>query len=165
MSSRIRRRALAAMLGVLVATAGTAAGALWRGPEPAPGGDPAQTATMLPASETSVVAGTTAGELALGTSRALYQRAPAAVLVGEDDEASLPAAGATAVRLGVPLLVTPTAGATADAGALRAELGRLAVRTVVPVGASATHWARERLPVTGGVPVRIDSAAPDHAAL
>jgi hypothetical protein len=166
MSSRTRRRALAAMLGcVLVATCYTAVRALWRDTESAARPSRTQTATVLPTSQTTVVAESTAAQMALATSQALYRRAPAAVLIGEDDEASLPAASTTAVRLGVPLLVTPTAGATADAGQVRAELGRLGVRTVVPVGASATDWARAGLPAAGGESVTIAPAGPDNAAL
>jgi hypothetical protein len=108
---------------------------------PAEGGSQAQTETDVPKAATTVVVGSTAAQLSLATSRTLYQRASAAVLVAEGDRAGLSAASATAVKLGVPLLVTPKAEAGAEAAALRAELGRLQVRTVVPVGAAATGWA------------------------
>jgi hypothetical protein len=117
----------------------------------------------MPKAEITVVAGTTAAQLALATSRALYQRAPAAVLVAEDDEASLPEADATAVKLGVPLLVTPKAGAVTETSKLHAELARLALQTVVPVGASATSWARGLSPAPAGQPVTIATAGPDGA--
>ncbi|HEX7746812.1 MAG TPA: hypothetical protein VF462_16325, partial [Micromonosporaceae bacterium] len=93
-----------------------------------------QTGTALPAQATTVLTAAGAAQLAVATSRALYRRAPVVVLVGDDDEASLAAGTSTAVKLGVPLLLSPRQGA-ADPGELRAELGRLAVRTVLPVGA------------------------------
>ncbi|MFD2083435.1 hypothetical protein SAMN05421678_10152 [Actinopolymorpha cephalotaxi] len=116
--------------------------------------DREQAVTAVPKDPATVVAGTTAAQLALGASRSLYQRSPAAVLVADGDQGSLTKATATAERLGVPLLVTPAAGGTAEAAkaagdAVRAELDRLKVRTVVPVG-TAKAWARKNAPDASG---------------
>jgi hypothetical protein len=142
---------------------------------------PAETGTALPEAPTTVLTGANGAELALATSRTLYHRAAAAVLVAADDDASLPEAGATAVTLGVPLLVTPPATAAeepADAGSatgangtaagdaeVRAELDRLAVRTVVPVGAAANAWARGSSPAPDGGALSVATAAPGDPAL
>jgi hypothetical protein len=171
MSPKIRRRALAAamLVSVLAATGCSAVRELRGGSEAASSQGESQTTTAQPKAETTVVPGTTAAQLALATSQALYQRASAVVLVGEDDQASLPEAASAAVRLGVPLLVTPraaAAGASPTAGEdVRAELGRLAVRTVVPFGASATAWTREHSPATGDEPVTVATAGPHGVAL
>jgi len=95
--------------------------------------------TALPAAATTVVAGAGAVELAVGVSRALFQYAPAVVLAGEGDRAAMTRGSATAVRLGVPLLLAPKAAGAA--GAVRAELTRLAPRTVIPVDDAAARWA------------------------
>jgi hypothetical protein len=164
MSLRARRQALAALLGCVLATAGcTAKRAPQAGSEPATGLGRTPTSTVMPQAKTTVVAATTSVRFALATSVALYRQAPAAVLIGDGDDASLRAASATAVKLGVPLLVTPKAGAAADGDDVRAELGRLAVRTIVPVGAAATEWARARWSAAGGQPVTVTTAGPDAA--
>jgi hypothetical protein len=166
---KARRAALAAVLATVLGSTGcTGDQALWRssGQNPAPGR--AQTATALPEQATTVLGAAGAARLAIATSRALYRQAPAVVLVGEDDEASLAGATATAVKLGVPLLLTPRSGA-ADSGELGTELDRLAVRTVVPVGESAARWTRERPPAASAEPVAIatgglgDAGLPDVA--
>ena len=108
--------------------------------------------TALPASATTVVAGSRAADLAIGTSRALFVSSPVVVLAGEDDEASITKAATTAADLGVPMLLTPapaapgavdTAAAASGAGAdLRAELSRLAVQSMVTIGDRAAAWER-----------------------
>ena len=165
MHRRTGHAALAAvLLCALTAACDTAPPAERAGAVFMPGEGEAQTATALPQAATTVVAGTTAARLALATSRALYRRASAAVLVAEDDRVGLPVAGSAAVKLGVPLLVTPKAAAAAEAGELRAELDRLDVRTVVPVGTSATKWARagadSRAVATAETLPEVRSAAP-----
>ncbi|HET8660682.1 MAG TPA: hypothetical protein VFM55_16970 [Micromonosporaceae bacterium] len=137
----MRRRTahLATLVGVLV-LAGCSSGPPARPPGQA--APPAPPRTALPAEHTVVVAGTGAVELALATSRTLFNHAPAVVLAGESDKASLPKAADAAARLGVPLLLTPGSGDPAAAAGLRAELGRLAPRTVVAVGAPALRWTR-----------------------
>ena len=163
MPLRTRYRALPAVLGCLLAvTACTVQRADWHGPEPANARGREQASTVLPAERTTLVAGKTAAQLAVATARVLYARAPAAVLVGEGDAGSLPAAGSTAVRLGVPLLVTPRAAGSTE---VQAELGRLAVRTLVPVGASATRWARAHSTPTGQASVTVAPAELGGAAL
>src|SRR5690606_24041475 len=100
----------AAMVSVLL-VAGCTSG---DGSQP-PVDPPARTAqTALPDAATTVVDGAEAAELALATSRALYQSAPAVVLVAAGEAAAVGRAGEVAVALGVPLLVTP---APAEAGA------------------------------------------------
>jgi hypothetical protein len=114
--------------------------------------NPNQSRTALPAGDTTVVDGDGAAALAVATSRAIFQSAPAVVLVAEDAEADLGRAGKAAVDLGVPLLLVPpastaaTAGPTAstamtspDAGTL-AELTRLEARTIMTVGDGASAW-------------------------
>ncbi|MGW0231609.1 hypothetical protein ACWDWO_25160 [Actinopolymorpha singaporensis] len=120
----------------------------------------AQAVTAVPKDATTVVDGTTAAQLALGASQALYRRSPAVVLVADGDQGGLPRAVAAAERLGVPLLVTPAGGgapARTAGDAVRAELDRLGVRTAVPVGAKATTWARQH---SAGSPVKV---SPDAA--
>ncbi|WP_212841445.1 hypothetical protein [Catellatospora sp. IY07-71] len=102
--------------------------------------------TVLPADVTTVAAGATGAELALQASRALFSHAPAVVLVGDQDQASMANAGAAAVELGVPVLLTTAEDATA--AALREELARLAPETLIPVGDAAAGWAKEH-PVEG----------------
>jgi hypothetical protein len=131
--------------GVLLTAACTAKAADPVQPVPSTSNDVrarAETRTALPASDVVVVGGQNAAELALATSRALFTAAPAVVLVAEDDQASLPDATSMAVDLQVPVLLTPAAGSTDPGGPLRAELGRLGARSVVPIGAGATRWSR-----------------------
>lgn len=156
---RSRRKALLSLIACLLLSAGcTSERGLWRGPASANKADADQSGPVLPKAETMVVAGAEAAELALATSRALFSHAAAVVLVGEEDAASLAAGSSAAVKLGVPLLLTPRAGAAGGADAIRVEIGRLAVRTVVPVGAPATTWARAAALEADGEPVRIGTA-------
>jgi hypothetical protein len=162
---KARRAALAVALASVLTSAGcTADQALWRSSGQTPAPARAQTATALPEQATVVLGAAGAAQMAIATSRALYRRAPAVVLVGGEDEASLAGAIAAAVKLGVPLLLTPRSDA-ADPGELGKELERLAVRTVVPVGESAARWARERRQADGAEPVAIASGRPGDAAL
>lgn len=97
--------------------------------------------TVLPAEVTTVAAGATGAELALQASRALFDHAPAVVLVGDQDQAGMASATAAAVKLGVPVLLTTAEDAAA--AALREELARLAPETLIPVGEAAAGWARD----------------------
>jgi hypothetical protein len=130
---------------------------------PSPSGPSARTA--MPADATAVVAGTGAVELAVATSRALFRHAPAVVLAGEGDNAAGTRGEAVAVELGVPLLPAPRDAKAGDG--VRAELKRLAPRTVVTVGDAAAAWARKGIdatvipaPPTGPVRAGRRSAAP-----
>ena len=111
---------------------------------PAPAGSSARTA--MPAGATTVVAGTGTAALAVATSRALFRHAPAVVLAGEGDNAATARGEAVAVELGVPLLPAPRDAKAGDA--VRAELKRLAPRTVVTVGVAAAAWARNGVGAT-----------------
>jgi hypothetical protein len=147
------------LLACVTGVSGCAAD-LWRGDQSAAGQNLARTGTAMPEAATTVVAGEDAAELAIATSRTLYQRAAAVVLVGADDAANLESATARAVELGIPLLLTPAVGGAAGADELNSELGRLAVQTVVSVGGSATSWARERSPAPTGEPVTVTTGGP-----
>jgi hypothetical protein len=96
-----------------------------------------------PAHDTTVVVGTSAADLAIATSKALFQQAPAVVLVGETDRSSMTKGVATATQLGVPLLLTPTSAPTDAGGSLRSELTRLAPQTILTIGTQATSWQRD----------------------
>jgi hypothetical protein len=137
-------------------------------PTPTPAPLAPESRTVLPAEATAIAAGTGAAELSLATSALLFRDAPAVVLVGEADAAGLTAAGSTAIKLGVPLLLTPRAG---DAAPLLAELRRLAPRTVVAVGSAATRWANAakldppaRVTILGAPPAATASAGPAASA-
>ncbi|HEY7226416.1 MAG TPA: hypothetical protein VH561_22820 [Micromonosporaceae bacterium] len=152
-----RRRAVPAVLLSLLLAAGCTNGPFGKIEQPN------QATTALPAADTSVVGGADAVALALATSQAIFQSAPAVVLVGADDAGALERAGALATQLGIPVLATPkaappvstpeptptgTAGSTparlagGDAATdLRAEIDRLKVRAVVTVGSQAAAWA------------------------
>ncbi len=147
----------AALVGALLVGGCTSAPATPRPTAtPSPTLGVAQAQPTLPAAATTVVEGTTAAQLALATSRALFGHSPAVVLAGESDAPSLDRAVKTAVDLGVPLLLTPatatpsapaSAAAPAPSGAgaasgLSAELSRLHAATIVAVGEPATTWAR-----------------------
>lgn len=161
---RSRQAALAVLVACVTGLSGCAAG-LWRGEGSAGGQEQAGTVTAMPEAAVSVVAGGSAADLAVAASRALYRRAAVVVLVAADDAAGLERATTTAVKLGVPLLLTPAAGDAAGADELRDELSRLAVRTVVSVGGSATSWARERSPAPSGEPVTVTTGGPEDADL
>jgi hypothetical protein len=144
--------------------------------------DRTQSRTALPDGDTTVVDGADAVGLAVATSRAIYQSAPAVVLIALGDTDDVERAGTAAVGLGVPLLVAPAAPAPsgsaepsptlAPAGGqepdreLRAELTRLEPRTVIAVGAAAEAWAASAslsitpLPESVDAPVLADVKPP-----
>jgi hypothetical protein len=178
----MRLRGAVALASVWTAlVAGAATGCTSAPDEPAGGGRPDQPpvtpVTGLPDHDVTVLAGP-APELAIGTSRALYRRAPVVLLAGADDLASQAAAAPVAVGLGVPLLLTgappddagpaspgpaspgpvsPGPARPEQAAALAAELTRLEPAAVLAVGDASGRWARQwgRLPV---VPVPADPA-------
>src|SRR4051812_40676225 len=136
-------RALFTLLSVAVLLTGCTAGP----PTPDQHSGPE---AQLPDSDTVVVAGANAAELAVATSRALYHHAAAVVLVADNDEAAIQRASTAAADLGVPLLVTD-ASAGLDS-ALRSELVRLAPDTLVAVGDRANSWARTPTQFQGAAP-------------
>ena len=106
-------------------------------PSPSVAAAPRGPATTLPGATTSLVAGTTAVQLAVGTSRALFGSSPVVLLVAEDDEAGVAEATARATELGVPVLLTPP-GATAPDAPTEEEIVRLQADRVVRFGRAAT---------------------------
>ncbi|GIH08860.1 hypothetical protein Rhe02_69270 [Rhizocola hellebori] len=119
---------------------------------------PGQLRTAVPAEATLVAAGATAAEVALATSRVLFRRAPAVVLLGEENQAELPKAAESAIRMGVPLLLTPSAG---DGGPLRTELVRLQTGSLVTIGAQAAKWAQVSPSASAAPPSIFDAALRD----
>jgi hypothetical protein len=129
---------------------------------------PDRSQLSLPADAVTVLPDDEPGSLAIRVSQALYDRAPVVVLAGADDPAGQREAAATAVDLGVPLLLTPPAGdsataaATPTAGAatatapatdapdpdrpgvaaLRDELARLGSTTVLAIGDGPARWGQ-----------------------
>jgi len=95
---------------------------------------------VAPAGMTTVLPGATDAELALAASRTLYRHAPAVALVPGGDNTALRLATPVAVRLGVPLLISPPKGSPHPA-TLRAELRRLAPATVLTFGDPVTRLA------------------------
>jgi len=152
----LRFSARLVMLAAVLLTVGCTSGPVAPGstptPVPTPGSAQPPPRTALPADNTTVVTGNGAAELALATSRSLYLRAPAVVLAGEGDEASLVTATSAATKLGVPLLLTPGSGSAAASAAadLRTELSRLTPQTVVTAGAAATLWAQSMSLIASG---------------
>jgi hypothetical protein len=122
---------------------------------------PAQRRTMLPAEATVIAAGSTSAEVGLATSKALFRHSPVVVLVGEQNQAELPKAAETAIRLGVPLLLTPGEG---NSEPLRAELTRLQPRSLVTIGPEAAKWAQVS-PSATPVPPSVFEGAERPAAL
>jgi hypothetical protein len=142
----------AVVVAAAVLVAGAAIGCTTEpdgGSRPAHGRQPSGTApqprTGVPAEEVTIVSGEAAAELAIGTSRALYQDAPVVLLAGEDDLAGQAVAAPVAVGLGMPLLLTvpsdQTPGPAAPAG-LPAELARLGPVAVLAFGESPVRWVR-----------------------
>ncbi len=93
-----------------------------------------------------VLAGSRPFELAIATSRTLYERSPVVLLAPENDLAAQATGASVAVGLGVPLLVAPAptapsatpSGGRSDTDPLREirdELERLEPATVLTVGA------------------------------
>ena len=93
----------------------------------------AEVRTSTPGAELSVVADADPAAVAVGTSRALFDSAQLVVVVDTDDVRATLLGAATAVGLGVPLLVEPQ---SADAGTdlVSEELDRLGAATVLEVG-------------------------------
>ncbi|SDQ22557.1 hypothetical protein [Quadrisphaera sp. DSM 44207] len=141
--------ALAALLALAACTGdgSDAAGSPSGGDAAAQQADDAPRAQLLaPAEGSQVLAADGPPESALAVSRALFERAPAAVLAGADDLAAQARAAPVAVALGVPLLLVPSGeAASADAaGGLGEELERLGASTLVTAGEPAAQWARGR---------------------
>jgi hypothetical protein len=165
-----RRRFLAAGLGILL-TAGCTADPVIPATATAPTPTPTPTPTIsrseaelaLPPADTVVVAGATPAELAITASQDLFVHAPAVVLLGADDQADADRASATAVDLGVPLLLSP--GPAEPAAPLAGELDRLGPRSVVTVGDAAAVWFRTQPSVPDRQLVATGTTPDDSAAL
>jgi hypothetical protein len=178
-----RKLTVAAVLAVMLTAACTS--------HPAPTPTPAPTTpsrvtprTAMPAAATSVAAGSTAPELAIAASQALFTSSPAVVLAALNDATAIGKGATTATTLGVPLLLSPPVSASpppsgsppassspapsaaaalaAADPALQQELGRLAPQTVVTVGDGAAAY--ERVAPTGRT-VAISSGTGDDSVL
>lgn len=153
----IDMRRSAALGAVLVAT--LAAGAGCNGnPSRSDNGrpvDPDDTGiftTSLPERDVTVLDSDHAGGLAVQASQALFDRSTLVVLAGAGDPPGQREAAAEAVRLRVPLLLTPApeAGDVREAGRADAgeaagtggELDRLGTDAVLTYGEAADAWAR-----------------------
>jgi hypothetical protein len=90
-------------------------------------------ATAAPDAPRTLIADAEPVAASVSTSRALFAGSPVAVLAGRDDPSAQLLGAASAVGLGVPLLV----GADGAADALAPELDRLGVQTVLAVGEGA----------------------------
>lgn len=95
---------------------------------PPPEPEPAAVA-QLPEQESSLVQQTDPAALALSSSQEFFASAQAVVLAPADDEAAVLRGSSISIALGAPVLLTG-----ADDAALEAELLRLGVRTLIPVG-------------------------------
>ena len=154
-----RKLSVAAVLAVLFTAACTShPAATPPPPSPTPSVEKTQATTALPAAATTVVPGTSAAELALAASKALFTSAPAVVLAAIDDAAAITKGATTATNLGVPLLLSPKlaavpspapsvspspwAAAAAADPLLQTEIGRLDPQTVVTVGDGAAAYER-----------------------
>jgi hypothetical protein len=150
-----RKHNVAAVLAVLLTAACTSHPAPAPTPSPTPSAAKTQAHTALPAAATTVLPGSSAAELALAASKALFTSAPAVVLAAVDDAAAIAKGATTATNLGVPLLLSPKLAASASASPspspsvapavdplLQAEIGRLGPQTVVTVGDSAAAYER-----------------------
>jgi hypothetical protein len=134
-----RLRAL--VLTVVVAATGCSSFADSRTRTPEEPG--AEVRTSAPEAELTVVADADLVTAAVNTSRALFDSAALVVLAGEGNTRSLLLGAATAVGLGVPLLVEPQS-ATDDADLVAGELERLRATTVLGVGGAGDMTDRRR---------------------
>lgn len=131
--------ATSAATALTLVLAGCTAGADEPAPAPSTSTSPSTTpdgaapaTAAVPVQANTLVAGSSADQLAAGASAALFTSATRAVVAGADDATAQQQAGEAAARLGVPALVTGEAGA--------AEVGRLGAE-VVPVGEQAQAWS------------------------
>ena len=118
---------------------------------------PAHVVTAAPKQRLTLVGDAEPVAAAIGASRALFDSAGVVVLVEDGDAAATLLGAATAVGLGVPLLVEP-ADATSLAGPVTDEMRRLTVDTVLAVGSAAEGASKEDGgPDVVGVPAEADT--------
>jgi hypothetical protein len=117
---------------------------------------PARVVTAAPGERLTLVGDAEPVAAAIGASRALFDSAGVVVLVQDGDTAAGLLGAATAVGLGVPLLVEP-GDADPDAGPVADEMERLGVDTVLAVGSAGDAGGRTK----GGPEVVGVPAAPD----
>ncbi|MDQ3732550.1 MAG: hypothetical protein M3400_00885 [Actinomycetota bacterium] len=116
-----------------------------------------QPTVSAPDTALTLIADTDPATAAISTSRALYDSSDVAVLVGSEEDAALTLGASAAVALGVPLLLTlpPTPAAPSPSpappvstpsqspapgdDALRAELERLGVTSVLAIGLTSAQ--------------------------
>jgi hypothetical protein len=138
-------RSAALILTIVLATVGCTA---FEAPPTAPEQErdeppAAEVATSAPDAELSVVADADQVTTAVSTSRALFDAADLVVLATEGDVGGLLLGAATAVGLGVPLLVEPQSS-TDGADLVAEELERLGATTVLGVGPAGGLTERPR---------------------
>lgn len=114
-------------------------------------------ATSAPDARLTLVADEDPVAAAASTSRALFDRADVVVVARDGDAAGTLMGASAATGLGVPLLLEPAGGDSADA--LSGELERLGTTTVLAVGAAEGGAGGEGGPEVVAVP-----AAPDAVA-
>ncbi|SFK99487.1 hypothetical protein [Geodermatophilus ruber] len=108
-------------------------------------GEPAVVGTSVPDAALTLVADEDPVASAAATSRALFDSAEVVVVARDGDAAGTLLGASAAVGLGVPLLLEPAGGGTAEP--LGAELDRLGTTTVLAVGAAEGSAAEEVLAV------------------
>lgn len=156
----MRRRAPATVLGAALAAALVASAGCNGDPNRSDNGKPVDPddagvfTTSMPDSDVTVLDSDDAGALAVQASQALFDRSTLVVLAGAGDPAVQREAAEEAVRLGVPLLLTPApdAGDVREAGGggggvqpgagTAGELDRLGADAVLTYGEAAGTWAQ-----------------------
>jgi hypothetical protein len=136
----VRIGALSAATAVVALTAGCGLFAGGRGETDRDGAGTARADPAPPGERLTVVADADPVRSAVGASRAFFGSAEVAVLVRDGDDAGTLLGAATAVGLGVPLLVEADPSGNAP---LAAEVDRLGATTLLAVGA-AGDGATER---------------------
>ncbi|SDM10308.1 hypothetical protein SAMN05660642_01669 [Geodermatophilus siccatus] len=140
---------IAVTVALLVSGCGAASG-----DEAAQGGG---VATSAPDARLTLVADEDPVASAASASRALFDRADVVVVARDGDAAGTLLGASAATGLGVPLLLEPAGGGSADP--LSGELERLGTTTVLAVGAAGGGAGGE-----GGLEVVAVPAAPDAVA-
>jgi hypothetical protein len=122
-------------------------------PEDAP---PARVVTAAPGERLTLVGDADPVAAAIGASRALFDSSGVVVLVEDGDSAATLLGAATAVGLGVPLLVEP-AHADPAAGPVADEMARLKVDTALAIGSAGDAAGKTKGREVVAVPADADA--------